>query len=76
MEEVSATVDEAQTHVVPSNTDESSCNKLLNLPFPKVALARTGFKLTCMEQMLLLGKMDVYRLKENPENKNANIAEC
>ena len=66
----SATVDEAQTHVVPANMDEALCNKLLNFTSLKVALVSTGVKPMCMEQMSLLGKMDARRLKENPENKN------
>ena len=70
LEEASLTVDEMQTPVAPANTDEVLCNKLLNLPYSKVALSRTDIKPTHMEQMLLLVKMDPRRLKENPENKN------
>ena len=44
MEEVSESVDEAQTPVAPANVDEALCDKLLNLTSPKVALSRTGIK--------------------------------
>ena len=56
LEEASETVDEVKTHVVPANSDEALCNKLLNFPSPKVALSRTGIKSTCMEQMMFLKK--------------------
>ena len=42
LEEALAIVDKMQIHVVPANEDEALCNELLNLPSPKVALARTG----------------------------------
>ena len=66
-----------QTPVVPANIYEVLCNKLLNLPFSKVALVRTGVKSTCMDQVLLLGKMDARMLKDKTENKNDFYAhEC
>ena len=46
LEDASTTIDEVQTLVAPANSDESSCDKLLNLPSPKVDLARTGVKST------------------------------
>ena len=77
MKEALLTVDESQTPAVTANTDEASCNKLLNLTSPKVALSRTGIKSMRMEHTLLLGKMDARRLKEKPENKNDCYAhEC
>ena len=62
--------------------DESLCNKLLNFPSPKVALARTCIKAMHMEQILLLGEMDARRLKETLKIRtivmlmNEIIAEC
>ena len=77
LKEVWSTVDEAHTPVAPANMDEVLCDKLLNLPSPKVALSRTGIKLMCMEQMLLLGKIDPRKLKEKSENKNdCHTHEC
>ena len=49
LEEASTIVDEEQTPVVPDSINEASCNKLLNLSSPKVVLASTGVKQTCME---------------------------
>ena len=46
LEEASSTVDEVQTPGVPANADEVLCNKLLNLPSPKVSLSRAGIKST------------------------------
>ena len=40
----STTFGEVQTPAAPANADESSHNKLLNLPSPKVDLERTGVK--------------------------------
>ena len=53
---------------VPLNTNEVLCNKLLNLPSPKVTASRTGLKSLCMEHVTLLKKMDPKIFKENPEN--------
>ena len=70
LEHASATIDEVQTHYVPANTDESVCNKFLDLTSPKVALAKTGAKSTCMEQASFLEKMDARRFMEKQENYN------
>ena len=37
LEEASETFDEVKTHVAPSNIDEALCDKLINLPSPKVS---------------------------------------
>ena len=62
LEDASITIEEAKTPVVNANVNEVSCQKLINLPSTKVALARTGVKSMHMEQMFLLGKMDARRL--------------
>ena len=76
LEESTQTVDEAQTPVTPVNMHEVMCNKLLNLSSPKVALSRTGIKSMCMEQMLLLGKMDPLRSKELQKRNDFHMHEC
>ena len=48
----------------PVHLNEELCNKLLDLPLPKVFLTRAGVKSFCMEHMVLLGKMDPCRLEE------------
>ena len=48
LEEAIETVDRAQTPVASTNLDEVSCDKLLNLPSPKVSASRTGIKFACM----------------------------
>ena len=75
-------LEDAQTHVATTNANEASCQKLINLPSPRVALGRTDVKLTSMEHMLLLIKMDALRFMENQNTRaifmpmNASIAEC
>ena len=81
LEEASTTIEEAQTHVAISSTDEALCQKLLNLSYPRVAAARTGVKSMFMKQMLLLGKMDTRRLMKSCKTNaivarmNSNIVE-
>ena len=70
LEEATETVDEAQNHVASTNADESLCDKLLNLPSPKVSVSRAGIKSMHMEQTMLLKKMDPKRLKDEPGNNN------
>ena len=70
LEEATETVDEVQNPVASTNLDEASHDKLLNLPSPKVSTSRAGVKSACMEQMMLLMKIDPKRLKDEPVNKS------
>ena len=44
LEDVSTTITKAQTHVVTVSTDDTLCQKFLNLTSPKVSLARNSLK--------------------------------
>ena len=46
------------------------CARLVKFPSPKVSTSRTGIAHACMDQMILLKKMDRKRLKENPTDDN------
>ena len=76
LEDSLATIDEAQNPVATANAGEALRNEMLDLPFPKVALEMTGIKLTCVEQVLLLGAMDTHRLMESPNHKNDFCEHC
>ena len=69
-EEASETFDEAQNPVASANADEASCDKLLNVTLPKVSVSRAGVEFACIEQMMLLKKMNPRRLKDKPTSKN------
>ena len=56
LEEALETVNEVQNPVVLTNTDESSCDKLLTLHSPKVSVSRTSVKHAHLKQMGLLKK--------------------
>ena len=62
--------DEEQIPVESINLDEVLCARLVKFPSPKVSTSRTGIAHACMDQMILLKKMDRKRLKENPEDDN------
>ena len=47
--------------------DSVNRQKLFDFLNPKVSIARTGAKSACMEEMLLLKKMDARRLKKKPK---------
>ena len=70
LEESTWIVDEVQTPVAWTNLDELLCDKLINLPPPKVSVLRSGIKSQHIENMTLLKKIDPKRLKANPENKS------
>ena len=60
-------IEEVSTPV--ATLDSVICQELIDLPTPKISVSSTGATSVHMEQMLLLGKMDVHRLMKNPENK-------
>ena len=68
LEEEIEIVDGVKTPVASINLNEALCDKLLNLPSPKVSASRTGVKSACIKQMMLLKKMDPKRLKDKPAN--------
>ena len=76
-EEASSTVEEASIPDEPSHLNEELCNKFLDFPPPEVSLARAGVKSFCIEQMILLRKMDPRSLKEKTKHKdNCYTHEC
>ena len=56
--EDSSETEEAPTHF--ATLDSVIREKLIDLSTPKASLSSTSIKSTCMEQMLLLRKMDVH----------------
>ena len=77
--EDSSTTEEAPTPIV--TLDSVNLQKLFDFPNPKAHILRTGEKSEWMEQMFLLEKMDVHRIKQNKKSKmvfilmNANIGD-
>ena len=70
LEHRSMTIEEVPTPISTASLDSAACQKLLDLPAPKASLLRAGIKSACMQQVLLLGKMDVCRLMKKQENKH------
>ena len=68
LEEKSSPVEEASIPAELVNLNEVFSNKLLDSPPPKVSLSRAGVKSACMEQMVILGKIDPRRLNDNPKH--------
>ena len=58
-------IDKVPNPDLPINVNEVMNDQLLKLPPPRVSVSRTGIASTCMDQMILLKKMDRKRLKEN-----------
>ena len=65
--EDASTTEEVPNHVATLNS--ALCQKLLDLSAPKLFLSMTSVKSMCMEQVLLLVKMDVRILIKKPEYK-------
>ena len=70
LEEATAMLDEVQIPVEAINLDEALYDKLVKFTSPKVSVSRVVVKSLCMDQMILLKKMDRKRLKEKPADDN------
>ena len=68
LEEADEMVQEEQNPVEDINIDDFLCEILAKLPPPKCSVSRNGVASLCMDQIILLKKMDIKRLKENPAN--------
>ena len=77
LEEASSPVEEVSIPAEQLNLNEQLCAKFLDLPPPKVSLSRAGVKSACMEQIVILGKIDPLRLNDNPKhNADCFTHEC
>ena len=68
-QEIAEENEEEKSNAIEKNTlDEVALGRLRELPSTRVAKSRIGTKFTCMDQMVLLEKNDVKRLKDNPQD--------
>ena len=70
LEEVASPIEEVSILSEPVNLNEELCDKLLDFLPTKISFSRAGVKSSFLEQMVLLGKMDPRRLKENPKHNH------
>ena len=68
LEEVDEILPEEQIPVEAINIDDFLCEILVKLTSPRRSVSRNGIVSLCVDQMILLKKMDLKRLKENPED--------
>ena len=65
LEEADEIAPEEKIPVKAISTDEFLCERLAKLPLPRRSASRNGITSLCMDQMIILKKMDYKRLKEN-----------
>ena len=68
--------EEEQMEVEAIPLDEITMKRLRKLPIPRSTKSRSGSESSCVDQMMLLQKMDKHRLKDNPtDDQDCNTHE-